>query len=448
MYKVYKNCNDDFGKEHVTPFFHIIEEIKCKNKVNKENLSKLRLTLDYKYDFLLIKKIFKEFNFNYNISILKNLKSKMLKNILLKDKEKLQNLENKIKKSASLWNKAQNLIPSGNHLLSKNPRSYIDKIWPSYFKKAKGCQIEDLDGNKYLDFSTMGIGTNILGYSNNEVNNSVIKSIKDGNISTLNSYEEVYLAERILDLHPGLDMVRFAKTGGEANAIAIRLARAASGKDNVAICGYHGWHDWYLSVNLNKKDNLDSHLIEGLNISGVPKKLKNTSFPFTYGNFHELKNLIENKNIGIIKMEVCRNTLPDINFLKKVRNLANKKKIVLIFDECTTGFRKTFGGLYKSINVKPDVLVLGKALSNGYSLTAVLGKKEIMSSLDKSFVSSTFWTERTGYVAAIKTLELMEKYKSWKIIDNIGQKLQKKWRDFFRFGYQNKWYSIPYKLYF
>ena len=189
----------------------------------------------------------------------------------------------------------------------------------------------------------MGIGTNILGYSNNEVNNSVIKSIKDGNISTLNSYEEVYLAERILDLHPGLDMVRFAKTGGEANAIAIRLARAASGKDNVAICGYHGWHDWYLSVNLNKKDNLDSHLIEGLNISGVPKKLKNTSFPFTYGNFHELKNLIENKNIGIIKMEVCRNTLPDINFLKKVRNLANKKKIVLIFDECTTGFRKLLG---------------------------------------------------------------------------------------------------------
>ena len=338
-------------------------------------------------------------------------------------------------KGQKLWSRAKKVISGGNMLISKNPNRFLPNAWPTYFKSAKGCEVKDLDNNIYKDLSTMGVGTNTLGYGYPKVDLAVNKIVKEGNISTLNCPEEVILAEKLVELHPWSDMVKFARTGGEANSIAIRIARAASGKDNVAICGYHGWHDWYLSTNLNfsKKKNLDNHLMKGLNIDGVPKKLKNTVFPFNYGDFRELEKLVKNKNIGAIKMEVCRTTKPNFSFLKKVRNLANKKKIILIFDECTTGFRETFGGLHKNININPDMLVLGKALGNGYAITAVLGKKEIMESINKSFVSSTFWTERIGSVAALKTLEVMNDYKSWNMITKIGKKIQKRWAEMFNF---------------
>ena len=195
-------------------------------------------------------------------------------------------------------------------------------------------------------------------------------------------------------MHPHFDMARFARSGGEANSIAIRISRAASGKDGVAVCGYHGWHDWYLSTNLQNKNNLNSHLIKGLQTDGVPKALKNTVFPFEYNDFEKLKSIVEKNKIGTIKMEVYRNIEPKNNFLEKVRNLATKKGIVLIFDECTSGFRKTFGGLHKHYKVIPDLAMFGKALGNGYAITAVVGKKEVMEHAQNTFISSTFWTEK------------------------------------------------------
>ena len=216
-----------------------------------------------------------------------------------------------MKKGPKLYKKAKQIIPGGTMLLSKRPELFLPEIWPSYFSKSKGCKIWTLDNDELTDMSIMGIGTNSLGYGNDEVDKKVQETIKKGNMSTLNCPEEVELAEELIDMNPWADMVRFARTGGEANSIAIRIARAASGKDGVAICGYHGWHDWYLSVNHNSQsDDLSDHLIPGLKPLGVPKKLKNSVFPFQYNNIKELTDIVSNHDIGTIKMEVVRNVGP------------------------------------------------------------------------------------------------------------------------------------------
>ncbi len=318
-----------------------------------------------------------------------------------------------------LWRKAKLIIPGGNTFLSKRSEMYLPKFWPSYFKKSKGCKVQDLDGNMYYDM-TMGVGTNVLGYANSQVDNFVKKTIKKGIMSTLNCPEEVYLAKKLLKMHKWAGGVKFARTGGEANALSLRIARAFTKKTKIAICGYHGWHDWYLSANLNKKNNLASHLLSDLSTSGVPKELKNTVFPFRYKNFNELKKIVKKQNIGIIMMEFSRNFDPDINFLKKIRNLSKRKKIVLIFDECTSGFRQSFGGLHKLYKISPDMAIFGKCMGNGYAISAVIGKKKIMDSSQTSFMSSIFWGERIGFAASIKTLEIMENIKSWKIITKMG----------------------------
>lgn len=332
-------------------------------------------------------------------------------------------------KGQELYSKAKTLIPGGTMLLSKRPEMFLPEHWPSYYSKAKGCKIWDLDGNEYTDVSIMGIGPNILGYANDEVDEAVINSVKSGNMSTLNCPEEVKLAEKLVELHPWADMVRFARSGGEANAVAIRIARAAAGKEKVAFCGYHGWHDWYLSANLSDDENLDGHLIPGLQPNGVPRNLRNTIFPFNYNNYDELEELVNREDIGIIKMEVSRNKGPENNFLKKVRELANKKNIILIFDECTSGFRQTYGGLHKQYGVEPDMAMFGKALGNGYAITAVIGKREIMEAAQTSFISSTFWTERIGPTAALKTLEIMEREKTWDYITDMGKYIGEKWTE-------------------
>jgi glutamate-1-semialdehyde aminotransferase len=223
-------------------------------------------------------------------------------------------------------------------------------------------------------------------------------------------------------------MVRLARTGGEANAMAIRIARAASGKDKVAICGYHGWHDWYLSANLTGNNELGSHLLSGLEPIGVPKELKDTVFPFNYNCIEELEEIIQVHDIGVIKMEVSRNSKPKDDFLIKVRKIADDSNIILIFDECTSGFRQTEGGLHKLYGVDPDMAVFGKALGNGYAITAVIGRKDIMDFAQSTFISSTFWTERIGPTAALKTLEVMNKSKSWDLITNVGLEIGNRWQ--------------------
>ena len=327
-----------------------------------------------------------------------------------------------------LWQRAKKIIPGGNMLLSKRAEMFLPDQWPAYFSKAKGCKVWDLDGKEYTDMCIMGIGTSTLGYGHDEVDAAVLQTVAAGNMSTLNCPEEVYLAEKLLEIHPWADMTRFARSGGEANAIAIRIARAASGKDNVAICGYHGWHDWYLAANLGDDNHLAGHLLPGLDPKGVPQNLRGTVYPFNYNNYTELEALVSKNDIGVIKMEVMRNQGPEDNFLQKVRDLATKRGIVLIFDECTSGFRQTFGGIHKMYGVEPDMAMFGKALGNGYAITATIGRREVMESAQSTFISSTFWTERIGPTAALKTLEVMEHEKSWERITQTGTGIMARWQ--------------------
>lgn len=328
----------------------------------------------------------------------------------------------------NLWRRAKRIIPGGNMLLSKRAEMFLPDLWPAYFSKAEGCCVWDLDGRKYNDMSIMGIGTNILGYGDPEVDEAVRATIAAGNMSTFNCPEEVYLAERLLELHPWADMARFARTGGEANSIAIRIARAASGKDKVAVCGYHGWHDWYLAANLGDDHRLAGHLLPGLEANGVPESLRGTVYPFSYNNIGELETLLNVHDIGVIKMEVSRNRGPVDDFLRKVRRLATARGIVLIFDECTSGFRQAFGGLHKLYGVEPDMALFGKALGNGYAITASVGRREIMEAAQTTFISSTFWTERIGPTAALKTLEVMQRTESWRQITETGRDITARWQ--------------------
>ena len=332
-------------------------------------------------------------------------------------------------KGQELYKKAKEIIPGGTMLLSKRPEQLLPDNWPSYYSKSKGCCVWDLDGKEYIDCSMMGIGTNTLGYANEVVDEAVMQIIREGNLTTLNCPEEVYLAEKLLQMNSWAGGVRYTRGGGEANSVCIRIARAFTGKDKVAICGYHGWHDWYVSVNLSENDALSGHLLPGIPTNGVPKGLRGSSNPFHYNNYEELLEIVDNNpDLGIIKMEVCRNFGPENNFLQKVRNLATERGIVLIFDECTSGFRETFGGLYLKYGVEPDMAVFSKTMGNGYAICAVVGRKDIMEAAQGSWISSTFWTERIGPTAALAALAEMERTKSWEIITEIGLNNKKRWQ--------------------
>ncbi|MDC3382390.1 aminotransferase class III-fold pyridoxal phosphate-dependent enzyme, partial [Candidatus Pelagibacter sp.] len=428
--ETFLKAKKSIDKEHVTSY---IKRNKIKFKVENfshlRNLSNLRLTIDEEIDYELISrltKLMKNKNF-FGLRDVENIYKKNPKFFNL-NSHLIRNEGFSLNKGQKLWKRAQQIIPNGNMLLSKNPNRFFNlNNWPVYFKKTKGCEVWDLDNKKFYDFSFMGIGTNILGYNNNYVDSAVKKTIKNGNLSTLNCPEEVELAEKLIEMHPWAHMVHFARSGGEANAIAIRIARAAVNKDKIVVCGYHGWHDWYLAANLNNKNNLDTHLFPHLNHKGVPKNLKNTVYTFNYNDFNKLSEIIaKDKQIGIIKMEVQRDMEPKNNFLKKVRKLASENGIILIFDECTSGFRETFGGLHLKYNVIPDIAMFGKALGNGYAITAVVGKKEFMKHANKTFVSSTFWTERIGPTAGIATLDEMKKLKAWDQISTAGKYIKKR----------------------
>ena len=315
-----------------------------------------------------------------------------------------------------LWNQAKQLIPGGNQLLSKRAEMFLPDQWPAYYKRAKGCEVWDLDDNHYYDLSIMGIGTCVLGYANDEVNLAIKKAVDNGNMSTFNCYEEVELAQKLIEIHPWAEMARFARSGGEAASIAICIARASSGKDKIAFCGYHGWHDWYLSSNLADGKNLDGQLLPGLKPLGVPRVLKGTSLPFNYGNIDELKHHVENNKgeIGVIITEVSREKSPDMEFLLQVRDIANEIGAVLIFDEISSGFRLNTGGIHLLYDIEPDMIVLAKAMGNGYPTGAVIGRERIMQAAQDTFISSTCWTERIGFVAALETIKIYER-------DNIGK---------------------------
>jgi glutamate-1-semialdehyde aminotransferase/spore coat polysaccharide biosynthesis protein SpsF (cytidylyltransferase family) len=427
----WSQADTDFDREHVMPFIINSDEFHIVNLSNSKDFSKERWTIDEPEDLNVIKCIFGYFapRIDFSWQEIMQLRNSHPE-IFMENQHLVRNEGSVIGTGQKLWKRAKRVIPGGNMLLSKRPEMFLPNQWPAYYSKAKGCKVWDLDGKEYIDMSIMGIGTNTLGYGHPEVDEAVIKTVKDGNMATFNCPEEVYLAEKLVELHPWADMVRFSRAGGEINSIAIRIARASTGKDKIAICGYHGWHDWYLSANLNSDKNLDGHLLPGLQPNGVPRGLTGTTLPFNYNDIEQLERLIKENNgkVAAIKMEVSRNEGPKDNYLQKVRDLATENNIILIFDECTSGFRETFGGLHKKYGVEPDIAIFAKALGNGYAISACIGRQEFMQAAQQTFISSTFWTERVGPTAALKTLEVMEREKSWETITKIGNGISSQWQ--------------------
>jgi len=328
----------------------------------------------------------------------------------------------------NIWKKALKVIPGGNGLLSKRPDRFLGEGWPTYFNKAKGINLWDLNKRKYIDFSIMGVGTAILGYANKNIDKKVKQKIDDGVNTTLNCLEEYLLAKELLKWDPFADQVKFAKGGGEAMSMAIRIARANTKKTTIAFSGYHGWHDWYLSANIENNKNLNNHLLKNLKPLGVPKGLRKTIVPFKFNDFDSLQEKIKkNKNIGIVVIEGARYEHLSKIFVNKLNKLKRQKKIILIVDEITSGWRECFGGVYKKFNLKPDMVIYGKALANGYAISAILGKKKIMQKASETFISSTAWTERVGFVAALATINFLKNKKVFKHIMSNGKLILNKW---------------------
>lgn len=334
-------------------------------------------------------------------------------------------------KSQELYKKAKRLIPGGTQLLSKRPEMFLPGHWPSYYSKAKGCEIWDLDGNQYIDMSYMGVGACTLGYADDDIDAAVKDAIDKGNLTTLNVPEEVELAEFLCELHPWADMARFARTGGEACAIAIRIARAYSQKDIVLFSGYHGWNDWYLSTNIEDDANLDKVHLSGLEPNGVPKMLKGTSFPFYHNDTKSFVNLMEKYKgqVGAVIIESVRDKDPSDEFIAAIRSLTEKHDIPFIIDEVSSGWRMNAGGAHLVYGIKPDIAVFAKGMSNGYPMAAVIGRRNVMEAAQTSFISSTYWTDRIGPVAALATIRKMIKYNVFDHLKTNGRKIKALWTE-------------------
>jgi len=403
------NATLSTDKEHVTSYIkkNSNNNHKYKVKLDKEyknlDVNNIHLSLDTEDDYKVLQNIFdnvytKKNNFDvYDVlEYLNDNPSVLINN---------NNIDIYNGKGQKLYLEAKKIIPGGTQLLSKRPEMFLPDHWPAYYQKANGIEVVTLDGIKMKDFSYMGIGSCVLGYRDEDVNREVHKAIDRGNMSTLNCPSEIELTKLLLEIHPWAEMARYSKAAGEACAMAIRIARAASNKDKVAFCGYHGWHDWYLASNWNNGDDLSKHLLSGLSPIGVPKNLKNTAFPFNYNKIEELEEILKNHDIGTIIMEPLRSEYPKDNFLKKIRKLCDKKDIILIFDEVTSAFRLNTGGIHLTLDVNPDIAIFGKALSNGYPIGAIIGKKKYMNAAQNTFISSTFFTEDIGFTAAIATIK-------------------------------------------
>ena len=333
-------------------------------------------------------------------------------------------------KGQQLYRLAKDRIPGGTQLLSKRPEMFLPEQWPSYFSRTRGAEVWDLDGNRYVDMSHNGVGSCVLGAADPEVDEAVRGAIATGTTSTLNAPEEVELAGLLCELHPWAEMARFARTGGECMAVAVRIARAYTRRDRVAFCGYHGWHDWYLSANLGEADSLDGQLLPGLEPIGVPRVLQGTALPFHYNRLEELEAIADRhgKDLAAVVMEPVRDQDPQPDFIAGVHEIVKRTGAVLVVDEISAGFRLTTGGAHLLYGWEPHIATFSKALSNGYPMAAVIGRRDVMQAAQTTFCSSNYWTERIGPVAALATIRKYRRCDVAKHLIHMGQRVQQGWR--------------------
>ncbi len=323
----------------------------------------------------------------------------------------------------ALYRHAKERIPGGTQLLSKRPEMMAPEQWPAYFIEARGCEVWDMDRRHYYDMSTNGIGSCLLGFRDPDVTMAVQRRINLGSMCSLNAPEEVELADLLCEIHPWSKQVRFTRSGGEAAAVAVRIARATTDRSLVAVCGYHGWHDWYLAANLGESDALRGHLLPGLDPLGVPKELRGTAVTFKYNSREEFQNILDKygDNLAAVIMEPCRNKDPEPGFLEFVRKGAHRCGALVIFDEITIGWRLHFGGAHLKFGVNPDIAIFAKALGNGHPIGAVIGTEDAMAGAQVSFISSTYWTESVGPTAALATIRKMKEINVPDYVAHIGR---------------------------
>lgn len=343
------------------------------------------------------------------------------------------------------YERAKRLIPGGTQLLSKRPEMFAPGCWPAYARQARGCELIDLDGRRFIDLTTSGIGACLLGYADPDVTAAVRHRISQGSMSSLNAIEEVELAEELIAIHPWAEQARFARSGGEAMSIAVRIARAATGRERIAFCGYHGWSDWYLAANLGpgeppaaghdgdnaSGDSLRAHLLPGLEPAGVPRGLAGTALPFNYNRLDELSDRLtrQGHEIAAVVMEPTRSVDPEPGFLAGVRDLCDRHGVALVFDEISSGWRLHPGGAHLKYGVMPDIAVFAKALGNGHPMAAIIGRRRLMDAAQSTFISSTYWTEAVGPTAALATIRKLRSLNVVGHVTRIGERMRELWHD-------------------
>jgi glutamate-1-semialdehyde 2,1-aminomutase len=433
-------------REHVTPYIWKQPALfKIQNVSHSQNLSYLRWTVDEPQDLDFVRRIYQRLGVDSDFGmneVLAMLKAHPELSGINTDFERNEGYQKSLREDKmdsesaaqgtgqKLYLNAKKRIPGGTQLLSKRPEMHLPDLWPSYYSKAKGVDVWDLDGNRYIDMCYNGIGACVLGAADPDVDAAVRAAMEAGSMSTLNAPEEVELADLLCTLHPWAEMVRYARCGGEAMAIAVRIARAKTQRDRVAFCGYHGWHDWYLAANLAEESALDGHLLPGLEPLGVPRGLLGTALPFRYNHLEELKAIVSQhkSEMAAIVMEPVRDHDPEPSFLKNIRDIASQIGAVLIFDEITSGLRLNTGGAHLLYDINPDMAVFAKAISNGYPMAAIIGNANVMQAAQNTFISSTYWTDRIGPAAALATLHKHQRCDVANHLIRMGVRMQEGWR--------------------
>jgi glutamate-1-semialdehyde aminotransferase len=303
------------------------------------------------------------------------------------------------------------VIPLATQTLSKATSQFVQGVAPIYVERGDGPYLWDVDGNRWTDYIA-ALGPVVLGYNNTQVNDAIIQQLRQGMSFSLSHHSEVELAERLCAMIPGVERVRFGKNGSDVTAAAVRAARAFTGRDHVAICGYHGWQDWYIGTTARS--------------AGVPQVVKELSHTFGYNDAAALETLFAQYpgKIGAVIVESIGFTLPENNFLGRCKEIAHKNGAVLIFDEIVNGFRLAPGGGGQHFGVTADLMAFGKAMANGAPISVIGGRRDVMKVFDEIFFSTTFGGDTIGIAAALATVALMERHDGYRHLWHQGQRLQ------------------------
>ena len=318
----------------------------------------------------------------------------------------------KIVRSDEIWQQAQELIPAGTQTLSKGPSQFCQGVGPKYIARAEGCMLYDVDGNAFVDYP-MALGPITLGHAHPRVNEAVSRQMASGSAYSLMHELEVRLAKRLVDIIPCAEQIRFGKNGSDATSACIRAARALSGRDHIARCGYHGWQDWSIDRSY------------GIRSRGVPEAVFDLTHPFPFNDLAALESILAEHPCAAVVMECISVEVPEPGYLQGVKELAHKYGALLIFDEVITGFRWARGGAQEYFGVSPDLCAMGKGVANGLPLSIVAGSREAMQAFDEIFFSFTFGGETLSLAAAMATLDVMEEENYWAHIWDLGSRLQK-----------------------